>query len=883
MKKLLLALVLIPFLAPAARAEDDGIHVKTLSNGLRIVVKEDHSKPLAALRIYVKTGGAFEMEFLGCGISHYYEHLLSGGTTTNHTEAESSQILRELGGQSNAYTSSDHTCYHVVTHKDFIAKAIDLYGDWMMNNTLDPREVEREKGVILREFNMGEDEPGRTLYKLFMETMYREHPIRVPNIGFRENFERITRDDLLKYYKNHYAPNNAVVAVAGDVDPQEIFTLVEKYMGAWERRPEPVVILKDEPRQDRPRRAEKEMDVQQASVRMGYHTIDLFHEDLYALDMVAAVLANGRSSRLYRRLVETDRLTDSIRASSYTPWFRTGQFTFAFAAPVENVDPIIEVILKEIERLKKGPVTPEELARAKVLVESEYQMSRQTVEDQASQVGNDLLVSGDPRFSLRYIDGIKDVTPAQVAAMARKYLDPNGLTVALLKPITKKSEAVAEGEESRAKVEVVTETFENGLRAIVKRIPGVGPVGVETYFEGGLRAEPVGKNGVSNLAARLLLKGTSNRTAEEIARQVEEIGAGIDTQSGNNTVGLSMTLARGARDLPFAVSLIGDILTNALFPPEEFEKEKKITLDYAARMNENWQAESIYFMRREIFGDCPYAYPSIGTVDTIPGVTRQDVLDFIKARLRPEGMVIAVAGDVDPARVMALLREGLGGLEGEGEYQPPAPKMPDWAGGELPADRFAFLGNQKRQAVLTIAFASPAYEELEDRAALLIVDAFTSGIGLPSGWYHQALRGGERALVYFVHYSLFPGRGAGASWIMTQCQAGDLKTVYGLLMGKLDKLRKGDFSDEEMETGRVMALVSGPYNSQTVNNAAQSMALSELYGLGFDFEQRFDAALKKVTREDIMRVVDRYLGKMLVTVTGPEDVASAFEELDPAR
>ena len=159
MKKLFLLLgvcaVLAPAAVPPALGSGDGIHVKTLDNGLRVVVKEDHSKPLAALRIYVRTGGSYEGEFLGCGISHYYEHLLSGGATKNRTEAESARVLQELGGQNNAYTTADHTCYHVLTHRDRIGKAIDLFGDWMVNNVLEPGEVEREKGVILKEFNKG--------------------------------------------------------------------------------------------------------------------------------------------------------------------------------------------------------------------------------------------------------------------------------------------------------------------------------------------------------------------------------------------------------------------------------------------------------------------------------------------------------------------------------------------------------------------------------------------------------------------------------------------------------------------------------------------------------------------------------------------------------
>jgi zinc protease len=384
---ILLTLALLASSSVAGPA-DEGIHTRVLKNGLRIVVKEDHSKPLAALRIYVHTGGVMEMEYLGCGISHYYEHLLSGGSTSTRSEAESAKILQELGGQNNAYTSSDLTCYFVTTHKDLIGKAIDLYGDWMMNNTLDQKEVEREKAVILKEINMGEDEPNRVIYKLFIETMFRKPPIRVPNIGYREVFEGVTREDLVRYYRNHYAPNNAVVAVAGDVDPEEIFGLVEKAMGGWRRRPIPVVMLPEEPRQTSPRYAEVQHDVKQPRARMGWHTIDLFHEDLYALDMVSAVLSSGRSSRLRRRVVEEEKLTDSIVTYSWTPNFMTkGVFGVVFQAPADKLDRVVAAVKEEVARIQSAPPTAEELERARVAVVAEYQLRLQSVQDQAEQVG----------------------------------------------------------------------------------------------------------------------------------------------------------------------------------------------------------------------------------------------------------------------------------------------------------------------------------------------------------------------------------------------------------------------------------------------------------------------------------------------------------------
>jgi len=865
-------------------AGDAGIHTRVLDNGLRIVVKEDHSKPLAALRIYVHTGGVTEMDYLGCGISHYYEHLLSGGTTSTRTEAESAKILQELGGQCNAYTSSDLTCYFITTHRDLIGKAIDLYGDWMMNNTLDPSEVEREKAVILKEFNMGEDEPGRVLSKLFTRTMFRKHPIRVPNIGYREVFEGVTRDDLVRYYRNRYAPNNAVVAVAGDVDPDAIFALVEKAMGAWQRRPIPVVMLPEEPRQTAPRYAEVELDVQQPWVRMGWHTIDLFHEDLYALDMVSAVLSAGRSSRLHRRVVEDERLTDGITSYSWTPSFMTqGVFGVVFQAPAEKLDRIFAVVKEEVERIQSAPPAVDELERAKVQVVAQYQLGQQSVQDQAEQVGRDYLTTGDPTFSLRYVDRIQSVTPEQVTAAARRWLRPEGLSIAVVKPRSAGSEGDTVKRTVREEVVVRAERLPNGLTLLVKRTPGVKPVGIEVFFHGGLRGEPAGKNGISFLTGRLLVKGTKNRTAEDIARECDAIGAAIGSQSGNNTVGLSMTLARGERDLPFAAELVADILGNSTFPEAEFAKEKRIAGMYAARQNEDWQMETLNFMRREVWPGHPYGNSRFGSPETVATITRDDVLAFAKERLSPKGAVLAVAGDVDVEATLACLGKALASLENVPGFEVPVAPTPTWAGGSFAEDKFAFLANEKKQATLAIAFPSCDYLATEDRAALTVLDAFTSGLGLPSGWFHNALRGGEQSYVYFVHYSQFAFLNSGCAFVYTQTEPELLKDVYRILLEQIERIRRGEFTDEDIETGRVMALVSAPYESQTVSNMAQEVALSELYGAGYDLPDRFQEALKEVTRADLMRVIDRYMKHKLVVVTGPEEVRAIFEEMTAGK
>jgi zinc protease len=615
-------------------------------------------------------------------------------------------------------------------------------------------------------------------------------------------------------------------------------------------------------------------------VRMAWPTIDLFHEDLFDLDMISAVLSEGKSSRLRRKLVEEAGLTDSIDTWSWTPWYMPGAFGIAFQVPAESLERAIGMVREEIRRIREEPATPAEVERAKTLLVCRHEAGLQKVEDQAAQAGIDLLTTGDPRFSARYVERIRAYRPDRMAGVAGRWLRDDGLSIVVLRPRGSPAAGAAGAPREESGSGSVREaTLGNGMRLVVRRVPGIVPVGVEVFFHGGLRAEPAGKNGVSNLTARLLLRGTAKRSAAEIVDALEERGGSISSQSGNHTIGLSVTLPRGAEDLPAATEVLADILGGASFPEGEFEREHRIAVMLAARQGDVWQSEAFHFARQEAFGDGPYGHPAGGTPESLAAVTRADVLAFARRWVDPRGMVVCVAGEVDPEATLELLGKAFGGLAGPSSYAPPAPPAPEWAGGSFPADRFAFRGNAKTQAVLTISFAGPAWAEVADRAALTVVDAFTSGLGLPSGWFHEALRGGEQSLVYFVHLSVFTGLEGGLSYVMTQTRPDLLGKVFDLTMAQVARLRRGEYTDEEIAIGKAVAMVAAPADLQTVNDLAQTAALGVLYGVGHDFEARYEAAVRGVTRADIERVVKRYFGRSVVTVTGSPEVEKVFESL----
>ena len=276
--------------------------VSVLENGLTVIAKRV-SSPAVTVRAYVFTGGVYEGKWLGGGLSHLLEHLVAGGTTERRTEAQNRDLLQQLGNDSNAYTTTDHTAYFVNTTTDRMADAVDLVAGWMLGAKITPDEYRREYEVVQRELEMGKGEPDRVFEYLFDMTRYRVSPARVPVIGYQAVIQSLTRDEAYAYYKLAFQPNNMVFSVAGDVDPEKALAAVQKWAGT---KPPGRVFshnIEQEPPVTSPRTSVATFPkLGPAKLRLGYPTVSLHHPDLYALDLLAQVLGGSDSSVLVQEI-----------------------------------------------------------------------------------------------------------------------------------------------------------------------------------------------------------------------------------------------------------------------------------------------------------------------------------------------------------------------------------------------------------------------------------------------------------------------------------------------------------------------------------------------------------------------------------------------------
>ncbi|MEW7984099.1 MAG: insulinase family protein [gamma proteobacterium symbiont of Phacoides pectinatus] len=415
------------------------VHEFTLDNGMRVIVKEDHRAPIAVSQVWYKVGASYEPDGV-TGVSHLIEHMMFKGTHA-HPPGEFSRIVAANGGEENAFTGSDYTAYYQTLSSDRLEIAFELEADRMRNLTLLEEEFLKEVEVVKEERRLRtEDNPTSLTYEQFNAVAYRSLPYANPVIGWMSDLENMSVEDLRRWYRLWYAPNNATLVVVGDVEPRRVLELAERHFAPL--APEPVPPLKPliEPPQRGMIRTQVRVPAKEPYLVMGYKTPVLASAEAawepYALEMLVSILDGGASARLSRNLVRGHELAASAGAS-YSAFRRLPGMLLLDATPARGVEVgRLETALRgEVERLREELVEQEELERVKAQVVAEQIYDLDSVYYQAMQIGVLETVGLEWRLIDDYPRHIKAVTPEQVRDVARKYLTDDRLTVAELVPL----------------------------------------------------------------------------------------------------------------------------------------------------------------------------------------------------------------------------------------------------------------------------------------------------------------------------------------------------------------------------------------------------------------------------------------------------------------
>ncbi len=828
----------------------------TLPNGLGIIVQEDHSSPVVSVQAWVETGSIHEGRHLGAGMSHMLEHMLFKGTKTRGA-SEFAQRIQDSGGYINAYTSFDRTVYWIDIPAKGAAVAIELLADAMMSSTLPAEEFVKEQEVIRREFAMGNDDPDRVASHQLFATAYREHPYRHPIIGHLDIFDAVTRDEVMAYYQARYVPNNIFFVVTGDVNAEQVRAQLSELFAPHPRVSLPPVFIPAEPQQLGRREAHTEFVTELTRLHAVWHVPAITHPDVPALDVLAMVLGAGRSSRLYRRLREDLSLVHSIDAWCYAPG-QPGLFGVDAVLDPEKRVAVEAEIARLLAELHDSGGSERELEKARKMSLSHQLQAVTTMRGRASDLGGNWLLTRNLDFSRDYLEAVQRVSQADLRRVLETYLRGGNMTVSSLNP----EGALAASAPSAAVTaagEIQKFELANGLRLLVREDARLPLVSMVAAFKAGLLAETPEKNGITKLFSRVLLKGTKNRTAEQLADEIEAVGGSIGSDAGSNSVSVATAMLRP--DLGLGLEVLADVLLRATMPEKAIAREKDAQLAGIKTDEEEMTTVTRNLFRAELFAGHPYGLTGLGTAESVAGLTQADLLAFRDRHLVGRNGVIAIFGDVRAAEVKELVERAFAQMPAG---EPALVNAPQPA---APTERREVTRTKdKEQAVVIAGFPGVDFFS-PDEAALDLIDEACSDLG---SRLFLRIRD-EMGLAYFVGSSNSSGLVRGAFSFYLGTDPAKLEAVKAALFEEIAKLASGGLTAEEVARAKEKIIGAQEIRHQSNHAFATHAALHELYGLGHSHYRRQRAEIEALTVEEIRRVAAKYFTQPVVlAVVAPE-------------
>jgi zinc protease len=833
-----------------------GVRLHTLDNGLVLIIGEDHSAPVVSAQAWCRTGSMMEGKWLGAGLSHVLEHMLFKGTTTR-PGSRIDQEVQDAGGYMNAYTSFDRTVYHINVPNTGAKVAIDILCDIMQHASLPEAELAKELDVIRREMDMNRDDPGRRSCQRLFESAYTRNPCRFTVIGYPEIFNELKPDDIRAYYRERYVPNNMFMVVVGDIKPAGVLEQIQQAFANTKARAIAPVFLPSEPRQTSPREVIEEAPIELAHFHFAWHIPDLRHPDMPALDILAALLGHGRSSRLFREVREKKGLVTAADAWTYTPGDQ-GLFGMSGVVDAPKFIPACDALLAELRRIQNKPVPAAELAKVVKQFTAGALSIRKTMQGQAQDLGASWLAANDLNFSERYLAAVRRVTPAAVQRAARQYLTPAGRTLYALLPA---------GAAPRAAVDVAALSenpiqkfvLPNGLCLLLKEDHRLPFVEIRSVFQGGVLAETLENHGLTQLMTKMLLQGTARRSAEQIALQIESIGGSIDSFGGNNSFGLNLEVLSG--DLKTGLDVFADVLLHPSFPAEPFERERRIQLESIRAQRDQLLQSCGQAMRRALFGPAGYGLDSSGTEESVQAASLPQLAAFHKKLVVPNNGVLAIFGDIRAAGARAAVQKLLGRWK---KTAPVIPALPKTIG--LTEIRRVAGTRDKAQAVIVIGFPGTTLLA-PDRYPLELLQEGCSDLGS-----RLFLRIREKlGLAYYVGAQNFLGLAPGYFAFYVGTAPDKLAEVEKELLAEAALLCADGLTDEELRRAKAKVIGQRKISRQDLGGYAMSVALNELYGLGYQHLDAEDAAYEAVTAAQVRDAARQYLtpSALVVSVIKP--------------
>ncbi len=804
-----------------------------LNNGMVFLHAESHAAALVSVQVWLRTGSIHEGGLLGCGLSHFLEHMLFKGTA-RRSPMDISREVHAIGGYINAYTTYDRTVYYIDAPSESAEAACDILADMAFNASLPEDEFTSERDVILREIDMDQDDLDRRLFEQFTETAFRRHPYRFPIIGHRPLFESITPGDLRGYYEGRYAPANAVAVISGDITSDAAMELAQRLFGSAPMRRVREVSVEQEPPQIAPRQRRMHGSANITRGLLGYRIPGLASAESPAMEVAAALLGRGHSSRLWQRLREEQRLVHHIEASCWNPG-ETGLLCVGYTCDPGKREAVENAISEELSRFLDTKIAAEEVEKVvRQALVSEINATK-TVSGLASRAGAAEVVAGETAWPRIRLQRLRSVTAESVLEVARRYLVDTGCTRTSLEPETS-NEFVSAAASLSALPDFSEEQRPNGARLLMQPDATLPKVHLRLVLGGGALADPVDRRGATGVLSTLLARDTQQRTAAEVAALVERLGGSLNEYCGNNTFGLSLEFL--SQDFDTTVELLGQALLETNFIAETFDTERDGQLAYLLEENDDPLDYGRRVLRERFFGAHPYAVDYLGRENDLRALSLEDVHSLYQHFVTAPNAVLAVAGQFDPAVVGPRLAALLDSLPA-GQACPEPSAFDGPAAQELITERV-----HRDQAIVLAGYLDTGLRGEDYYCSELLDELFS---GMSSELFRRVRE--EKGLAYFVASSRVVGLDCGLFYFYAGTHPDKVAEVEAEFAAEIQRVQTGEFREGELEACRLRQKVRKRNARQAPGSRAMEAALDVTYGRPANNWRDYDARIDEVTAE----------------------------------
>lgn len=890
-----------------------------LDNGLEIVLHQDHSDPVVAVAILYHVGSSREKTGK-TGFAHFFEHMLFQNSE-NVGKGEFFRKIDDLGGTFNGGTWNDGTVYYEVVPNDALEKILWMESDRMgfLINTVTQLALEREKDIVINEKRQRVDNQpyGHTGYVIDKNLYGDGHPYSWQVIGSMDDIRAATLDDVKEFYENFYGVNNATMVVAGDFNPAEVKTLIEKYFGEFKPRKKPEAF--------------KPMPATLSANKLFYHednfarlpelnmvfpTVENYHPDAYALEVLADLLADGKKAPLYKEIVEKGKLAPRIMVYN-NPMELAGKFNIIVRAfEGVNLNDVQTAIDEGFRQFEANGFSESDLQRIKNMRETAFYNSISSLLGKSFQLSQANIFGGDPSKMMEDVRLLNAVTRDDVMRVYNKYLKgasflatsfvPKGKPELALKGSVRaevveeaientgsQAEGMEETEEDYPRTpsridrsiepplgkapllkspDVFTQDFKNGMKLYGIESNELPLVQFSIRLMGGQMLDDPQKPGVARMVAEMLMEGTAKRTPEELEEAIGQLGASVNVNASSEFINISANCL--VRNYDAVRQIVEEILLEPRWDEAEFERVKQATLGAIAQRNANPNAIAGNVFYRKLYGDNHILSQAItGTEASVNSITLEDLKAYYKKAFSPSVASIHVAGDIQRSKVMASFENLAKTWKAAGVIIPEY-KLPD----NLPANRLFFIDIPDAKQSVIMAGSLAMERNHPDYFPASFVNY---KLGEGSGSKLFGVLRLEKGYTYGAYSFFMPRRIAGPFVASSSVQSMYTLESVQLFNEILSGFGK-EYTSEDLELTRNAMIRSNAGKFETINSLMGMLSEISTYNLPVDYVKQEEKTATAITLEEARTMYEKYInaGKMIYVVVG--DARTQFDRLKQA-